>query len=150
MSEMPETSVPVSDVPGSGVSEASVVPARRARAPRERVAVIPKDELAPGTWTTRTVRRREVVIVNADGEVFAIFNRCPHQQALLSKGRLAGAPASGAPGTLAYEPGRYVLRCPWHHYEFDLRTGRCLADPERLRVATYEVREEGEQFALYA
>lgn len=116
---------------------------------RQRVAAIPKAELAPGTWKTITVRRREIVIVNADGELFAMFNRCPHQQAPLSRGRLAGAPAAGLPGEFAYEPDTYVLRCPWHHYEFDLRTGRCLADPARLRVATYELREEGEEFALY-
>jgi 3-phenylpropionate/trans-cinnamate dioxygenase ferredoxin subunit len=118
---------------------------------RQRVAAIPKQELAPGTWKVITVRRREIVVVNADGEVFAIFNRCPHQQAMLSKGRLTGAPAAGGPvGELTYEPGLRVLRCPWHHYEFDLRTGRCLADPARLRVATYEVREEDDDFAIYA
>lgn len=97
-----------------------------------------------------TARRREIVVVNADGELFAVFNRCPHQQALLSRGRLAGAPAAGPPGTFAYLPDARVLRCPWHHYEFDLRTGRCLADPQRLRVATYEVRVEGEEFVVYA
>jgi nitrite reductase/ring-hydroxylating ferredoxin subunit len=115
------------------------------------VAAIAKAELEPGTWKTITVRRRELVVVNADGEVFAVFNRCPHQQALLSNGRLTGAPAAGTPvGELVYEPGVHVLRCPWHHYEFDLRTGRCLADPARLRVATYEVREEGDEYAIYA
>jgi nitrite reductase/ring-hydroxylating ferredoxin subunit len=117
---------------------------------RQRVAAIPKAELSPGTWKTLTVRRREIVVVNAGGQPFAVFNRCPHQQALLSEGRLTGAPAAGAVGELAYEPGTHVLRCPWHHYEFDLRTGRCLADPKRLRVATYEVREEGDEFAIYA
>ena len=35
-----------------------------------------------------------------------------------------------------------MLRCPWHQYEYDLETGRCLADPERLRVRTYRVVEE--------
>jgi nitrite reductase/ring-hydroxylating ferredoxin subunit len=101
------------------------------------VAAIAKAELEPGTWKTITVRRRELVVVNADGEVFAIFNRCPHQQALLSNGRLTGAPAAGtAVGELVYEPG--------------VQTGRCLADPARLRVATYEVREEGDEYAIYA
>ena len=115
------------------------------------MAAIAKAELPPGTWKTIVARRREIVVINAEGELFAVFNRCPHQQALLSKGRLAGAPAAGGPvGTIVYEPGAHVLRCPWHHYEFDLRTGRCLADPERLRVAAYEVREEGDEYAIYA
>jgi 3-phenylpropionate/trans-cinnamate dioxygenase ferredoxin subunit len=118
---------------------------------RQRVAALPKAELPPGSRRTLTARRREIVVVNAEGEVFAVFNRCPHQQAPLSKGRLAGAPVAGGPvGEITYEPGAHVLRCPWHHYEFDLRTGRCLADPERLRIATYEVREEGDEYAINA
>jgi 3-phenylpropionate/trans-cinnamate dioxygenase ferredoxin subunit len=118
---------------------------------RQRVAAIPKAELPEGTWKTLVVGRREIVVVNAQGELFAVFNRCPHQQAMLSKGRLARAPAAGGPvGEIGYGPGVHVLRCPWHHYEFDLRTGRCLADPDRLRVAAYEVREEGDEYAIYA
>jgi nitrite reductase/ring-hydroxylating ferredoxin subunit len=41
-----------------------------------------------------------------------------------------------------------VLRCPWHHYEFELASGRCLADPTRLRVARYEVEEEEESYVV--
>jgi nitrite reductase (NADH) small subunit len=32
-----------------------------------------------------------------------------------------------------------VIRCPWHKFEFDLETGRSLHDPDRMRVATYQV-----------
>jgi nitrite reductase/ring-hydroxylating ferredoxin subunit len=118
---------------------------------RRPVASIPAAQLPPGSWTTVTARSREIVVVNDRGAVFALFNRCPHQQARLSSGRLARAPARGrAVGEIVYEPGGGVLRCPWHHYEFDLRTGRCLADPERLRVATYDVREEGDVYVVYA
>jgi nitrite reductase/ring-hydroxylating ferredoxin subunit len=115
---------------------------------RQRVA-IPKAELPEGAWKVITVGRREIVVVHAEGELRAIFNRCPHQQAPLSRGRLTGAPAAGAVGELRYEPGVRVLRCPWHHYEFDLETGRCLADPARFRVAAYDVREEGDDYAVY-
>ena len=43
-----------------------------------------------------------------------------------------------------------MLRCPWHHYEFDLNTGRCLGDPEGKRVRTYDVREVDGQIVLTA
>jgi nitrite reductase/ring-hydroxylating ferredoxin subunit len=36
-----------------------------------------------------------------------------------------------------------VLCCPWHGIEFDLHTGRCLADPSQ-RVRTYEASVEGD------
>ena len=31
-----------------------------------------------------------------------------------------------------------IVRCPWHNWEFDLTTGRNVADPAR-RVRTYQV-----------
>ncbi len=40
-----------------------------------------------------------------------------------------------------------VLRCPWHGWEFDIRTGRSLFDPERMRVTTYPTLvEDGQLF----
>jgi 3-phenylpropionate/trans-cinnamate dioxygenase ferredoxin subunit len=32
-----------------------------------------------------------------------------------------------------------MVRCPWHGWEFDLRTGRSWFDPERTRVRSYPV-----------
>ena len=34
------------------------------------------------------------------------------------------------------------MRCPWHAWEFDLRTGRSWFDPERTRVKAYPVEVE--------
>ena len=97
-----------------------------------------------------TVKRREIVVVNGDGVLYAVFNRCPHQQAPLHPGTLSGAVLpSASVGAYTYGLEGGVLRCPWHKYEFDLSTGHCLADPKRLRVATYEVREEGDEIAVY-
>jgi nitrite reductase/ring-hydroxylating ferredoxin subunit len=36
-----------------------------------------------------------------------------------------------------YDHENMVVACPWHGWEFDLRSGVCLADPGR-RVACYE------------
>jgi 3-phenylpropionate/trans-cinnamate dioxygenase ferredoxin subunit len=35
--------------------------------------------------------------------------------------------------------GLYVVRCPWHGYEFEVTSGRCPADPEHERVRVYSV-----------
>jgi 3-phenylpropionate/trans-cinnamate dioxygenase ferredoxin subunit len=114
---------------------------------RQRVA-IPKADLPPGTWKVITVRRREIVVVNDDGRLYALFNRCPHQQAPLSAGRMCGTSEPGPVGTFSFDPAHRVLRCPWHHYEFELASGRCLADPTRLRVARYDVEEEEENYVV--
>jgi nitrite reductase (NADH) small subunit len=118
-------------------------------AERQRVA-FSKDELPDGSRKVIAVGRREIVVVNGGGRLFAVFNRCPHQQAPLSAGALTGAmlPTTTV-GDYAWGLDGGVLRCPWHKYEFDLSSGRCLADPERYRVATYEVREEGDEIAVY-
>jgi nitrite reductase/ring-hydroxylating ferredoxin subunit len=116
---------------------------------RTRQAVaIPKSELLPGERRVITVRRREIVVVNNGGEVHAMFNRCPHQQAPMVRGRIAGTNDATPVGTFTFDPDKRVLRCPWHHYEFDLHTGRCLADPERYRIATYEVQDDGEDYVV--
>ena len=37
-----------------------------------------------------------------------------------------------------------TLRCPWHKWEFDIASGRALAD-ERLRVRRYSVRVQDDE-----
>jgi nitrite reductase/ring-hydroxylating ferredoxin subunit len=122
------------------------------RVPRSKASVsFSKSELPQGGRKALVIGRREIAVFNVNGRLFALFNRCPHQQAELLGGLISGTtlPTDTVPGFEYGLEGR-VLRCPWHHYEFDLETGRCLADPDRLRVATYDVREEGEEIRVYA
>jgi nitrite reductase/ring-hydroxylating ferredoxin subunit len=84
------------------------------------------------------VAGREVGVVRDPGSeaLHGIRNRCPHHGGPLCLGRIEER-QGGAPGTYALT-GRPILRCPWHGWEFDLETGRCLDDPS-LRVAVYAV-----------
>jgi 3-phenylpropionate/trans-cinnamate dioxygenase ferredoxin subunit len=41
-----------------------------------------------------------------------------------------------------------LLRCAWHGWEFDMRTGQSWFDPARVKVRTYPVvTEDGEPLA---
>ena len=83
---------------------------------------------------------REVGVVRdpADGAVRGVRNRCPHHGAPLCLGRIRERETGGVGGPGTYElSGRRVLRCPWHGWEFDLETGRCLDEPS-LRTAVYD------------
>lgn len=37
--------------------------------------------------------------------------------------------------------------CPWHCFDFDLRTGACLVDPD-LSIPVYPVRVEGHDLLI--
>ena len=117
-------------------------------AARQRIA-FPRAELEPGGVRVVTVGRREIAVFDVNGAVYAIFNRCPHQQAPLAAGSVGGAALPSAPGELVWGRRGEILQCPWHHYAFDLTNGRCLFEDGRVRVATYEARVEDDEIAVY-
>ena len=49
---------------------------------------------------------------------------------------------SSGPGHYDHRPGEAHIRCPWHGWEFDLRTGQSWFDPEHMRVRSYRVSVE--------
>ena len=97
------------------------------------------DEIRPGQRKIVAVAGRTIGVFNVDGEFFALLNRCPHQGGNLCDGRLIGLVESSAPGVYRYSRQGEILRCPWHGWEFDVRTGKSRCDPARIRTKTYEV-----------
>ncbi len=96
-------------------------------------------EIPPGGRKLVSVDGREIALFNANGEFFAILNRCPHQGGSLYAGRLTGLVRSGEPGCYTYTRDGEIIRCPWHGWEFDLRTGKSWAEPSRIRTKVYDV-----------
>src|ERR1700761_9091475 len=90
-------------------------------------------DIPPGTRKTVTVRGREIVLFNIDGEFFAFLNRCPHEGAKLCHGVQVGLVESDGPGTFRYSRKGEMLRCPWHGWEFDIRTGQSWFDPQKTK-----------------
>jgi len=97
------------------------------------------NEIAPGKSKAMHVEGRDIAIFNVDGEYFAFLNRCPHEGAELAFGKLTSLVESDRPGCYAVSRKNEILRCPWHGWEFDLRTGQSYCDPQRTRVRTYDV-----------
>lgn len=88
------------------------------------------------------VAGRSIGIFNIEGEYFALRNTCPHQGAALCAGKLSGFVMASAPGQYTYTRRGEILRCPWHGWEFDVKTGQSWIDPEKTRVRTYAVSVE--------
>jgi 3-phenylpropionate/trans-cinnamate dioxygenase ferredoxin subunit len=96
-------------------------------------------DIPPGGRKLVDVAGRAVVVFNLGGEFFALNNRCPHRGGSLCEGRLSGLVESDEPGHYRYSRRGEIIRCPWHGWEFDIRTGRSWCDPQRLRVRHYDV-----------
>jgi nitrite reductase/ring-hydroxylating ferredoxin subunit len=101
----------------------------------ERRFVCSLDELPPGA-----MKLVDVGIYNVAGSLHAIVNYCSHEGAPLCEGLIGGTnePAPDEPDGLRRVKDGQIVRCPWHNWEFDVKTGQNLADPKR-RVRTYDV-----------
>ena len=92
------------------------------------------DELPQGRVKTVTAGVHSMALTHIDGEFTAMDNRCPHQGGPLGEGSVEVG-----------KDGQCWLRCPWHGWDFDPKTGRPPgghADSGQTLYPT-EVREDG-------
>jgi nitrite reductase/ring-hydroxylating ferredoxin subunit len=84
--------------------------------------VLHKDALPAGQLVEIIIAGTAIAVANVDGTFHAISNTCPHAEGPLGEGALEG----------------HVVTCPYHAWEFDVRSGSCLTD-STMEVETYEV-----------
>ena len=89
------------------------------------VSVCATADVAPGTGKTVSVEGRELAVFNVDGTFHVLDNECPHRGGPLGEGELEGC----------------LLTCPWHAWQFDVRTGESVTDDSK--VAVYPCTVEG-------
>ena len=104
-----------------------------------RHVVAPASEIAPGTCKIVTIAGRSIGVFNVKDEFFALINRCPHEGAALSYGHVLGCFESKHPGEYQLTRLGEMLRCPWHGWEFDIKTGQSWCHPESVKARTYKV-----------
>jgi nitrite reductase/ring-hydroxylating ferredoxin subunit len=104
-----------------------------------RVADI--DELPEGRVKTVTAGTVSMALTHIDGEFFAMDNKCPHQGGPLGEGSIES-------GT----DGQCWLRCPWHGWDFDPKTGLPPGGHEDTgqQMFPVEVRDDGIYVGLEA
>lgn len=102
------------------------------------------DEIPAGGRKIVAINGRSIGIFNINGEFFALRNRCPHEGAELCTGTVTGLRRSDAPGDYQWDRAGEILRCPWHGWEFDIKTGQSWFDPNRVRVRPYPVSVESD------
>jgi 3-phenylpropionate/trans-cinnamate dioxygenase ferredoxin subunit len=94
----------------------------------EFVPVAKTADLLPGQMKWVAVNGERRVLANVEGTFYAISDVCGHRNAPLSRGKLEG----------------YLIECPLHFAQFDVRTGELVNGPVSTAVAVYQVRVEGE------
>jgi 3-phenylpropionate/trans-cinnamate dioxygenase ferredoxin subunit len=90
------------------------------------LSVCPLDELPPGAMRLVHAGEISVGVYNVEGELYAIEDRCSHDDGPLVEGD--------------WEPDEAVVVCPRHGARFDIRTGKALTLPAYLPVDTFPVR----------
>lgn len=96
-------------------------------------------DLPPGSRKIVQVAGQSIGIFNLNGEFRAVLNICPHELAPVCRGHLRGTTLPSAPNEFIWGRAGEILACPWHGWEFDLRTGECLVDRRKLRLFAVEV-----------
>jgi nitrite reductase/ring-hydroxylating ferredoxin subunit len=95
-----------------------------------KVRVASVDELPEGKAVVVEVAGNRLALFRHQGEFFALDETCPHRGGPLHEGMIQEG----------------VLACPWHLWQFDLKTGVSPVNP-LSKVRTYRVwLEENELF----
>jgi nitrite reductase/ring-hydroxylating ferredoxin subunit len=97
------------------------------------------DDIPPGSRKLVNVKGRPIVVFNVAGEYFGLLNRCPHQGGNLCEGKLTGLLEAAEPGQYRYSRQGEILRCPWHGWEFDVRTGQSYCEPDKIKARMFDV-----------
>jgi nitrite reductase (NADH) small subunit len=97
----------------------------------EFIKVASISELPVGSCKTVEVNGKAIGLFNVGGKVYALDNTCLHEGGPLGEGSLEGE----------------VVTCPWHFWEFNVRTGEEVGDPS-LRVVTYPVQVDGDDIKV--
>ena len=88
------------------------------------VRVASTDEIPPGQGMLVEREGLAVAVFNAgSGRFYACSPLCPHEGGPLAEGWLEGE----------------SVVCPWHGFDFDLRTGRCLIN-DQLAIPVFPAR----------
>jgi nitrite reductase (NADH) small subunit len=99
------------------------------------------DAISPGGHHIFRVAGRSIGVFNVNGEYYALHNLCPHNQAPVCLGDVSGTLLPSEPGEYIAGMNGEILRCPWHGWEFNVKTGCSLFDPA-VKITRYPVTVE--------
>ena len=90
-------------------------------------------DISSGKMQRITADGKDILIVNADGNYYAIDDTCTHAGGSLTDGKLEGS----------------IVTCDWHGAKFDCKTGKLHAFPAKIKdLNSYKVVVESDNIFL--
>ena len=94
----------------------------------EWIRIAKTDEVDVGKGIVVEVKDQCVAVFNVDGAFHVIDNTCLHRGGPVGEGDLEGE----------------TVACPWHGWEYNVKTGHCVNNPSSNLKSYKTVVEEGE------
>lgn len=97
-----------------------------------RMTVARVSDLSPGGARLVEVSGRVIALFRREEGWYAIDNTCPHRGCPLAEGHVEG----------------FLVTCPCHGSQFDIRTGKVIMPPAVTDVDAYRVVVQGEDVQI--
>tara|TARA_B100001179_G_scaffold42619_1_gene28097 strand:- start:1069 stop:1377 length:309 start_codon:yes stop_codon:yes gene_type:complete len=89
-----------------------------------RIIVAKTNEIKPNQIKQVSIDGKDIVVMNIDGNYFAINDTCTHAGGSLSEGKVEGS----------------IITCDWHGAQFDCKSGKLVKFPAKINdLESYSV-----------
>lgn len=110
------------------------------------------DEIPEGERLLIELEGREIGIFNVEGKYFAYLNWCVHQSGPCCEGSLTGTTEANydrdtGETELTWVKEDEILNCPWHGWEYDIRSGACYSN-RKYSLPSYPVSIEDDEIVV--
>ena len=94
-----------------------------------KIIVGKTSEILPGSMKKVAIDGKEIMVVNLDGNYFAMDDTCTHSGSSLSEGKIDGT----------------IVTCGWHGAQFDCKTGKLDKFPAKINdLQSYSITVESD------
>ena len=110
-------------------------------------------EMKDGDRRIVNAGRREIGVFHKDGTYYAYSNTCLHQGGPACEGMMINNVIDVIDKDHTYHGQTYGdemhFVCPWHGYEYDLKTGECIGD-RKQKLRKFEIVKRGDDIYVVA
>jgi nitrite reductase/ring-hydroxylating ferredoxin subunit len=111
----------------------------------QRIFVGASERVPEGGRLVIDIGDKTIGVFRVDGKLYAWENRCPHQGGPVCQGKIVPRvteiiEAGGESRGFAFDESSLHIVCPWHGFEYDIKTGVHPGRPaaKLIRVAVEE------------